>query len=123
MREHRLKRNLCDFFSADQIVLRLYFSSPRHALLKVRNPLLVLSINATQEKVEEDRYIRAREAELREAKAKAAAAEGKAKELEAKSAELVAKKTAAMNEVAALLAKTGDVVSETGLANLVDWKH
>ncbi|KAL3768876.1 hypothetical protein ACHAW5_003348 [Stephanodiscus triporus] len=76
-----------------------------------------------KEKVEEDRYIRAREAELREAKAKAAAAEGKAKELEAKSAELVAKKTAAMNEVAALLAKTGDVVSETGLANLVDWKH
>lgn len=76
-----------------------------------------------QEKVEEDRYIRAREAELREAKAKAAAAEGKSKELETKSAELVAAKTAAMNEVAALLAATGDVVSEAGLANLADWKH
>jgi hypothetical protein len=76
-----------------------------------------------QEKVEEDRYIRAREKELREAKEKAAAAEGKSKELETKSAELVATKTAAMNEVAALLAATGDVVSEAGLANLADWKH
>jgi hypothetical protein len=77
----------------------------------------------TQEKVEEDRYIRAREAQLKEAKAMSAAAESKAKELETKSAELVAKKTAAMNEVAALLAATGDVVSEAGLANLADWKH
>mmetsp|Transcript_21950 Transcript_21950/g.35714 ORF Transcript_21950/g.35714 Transcript_21950/m.35714 type:complete len:118 (+) Transcript_21950:160-513(+) len=77
---------------------------------------------ASKEKVEEDRYIRAREAELREAKAKAAAADAKAKELEAKSAELVAQHNAAMNEVADLLATTGDVVSEAGLANLTDWK-
>eukprot|EP00584_Thalassiosira_punctigera_P001194 CAMPEP_0172544366 /NCGR_PEP_ID=MMETSP1067-20121228/14542_1 /TAXON_ID=265564 ORGANISM="Thalassiosira punctigera, Strain Tpunct2005C2" /NCGR_SAMPLE_ID=MMETSP1067 /ASSEMBLY_ACC=CAM_ASM_000444 /LENGTH=118 /DNA_ID=CAMNT_0013330915 /DNA_START=55 /DNA_END=411 /DNA_ORIENTATION=- len=78
---------------------------------------------ASKEKVEEDRYIRAREAELAEAKAKAAGAEAKAKELEAKSAELVAKNNAAMNDVANMLATTGDVVSEAGLANLVDWKH
>jgi len=81
-----------------------------------------LTISLSQEKVEEDRYIRAREAELREAKAKAAAADAKAKELEAKSAELVAQHNAAMNEVADLLATTGDVVSEAGLANLTDWK-
>ena len=76
-----------------------------------------------QEKVEEERYIRARERELAEARAKAASADAKAKELEKKSAELVAKKTAAMNEVADMLAQTGDVVSEAGLANLADWKY
>jgi hypothetical protein len=90
---------------------------------QIRNHLPLLILGSIQEKVEEDRYIRARETELRESKAKAAAAEAKAKEMETKSAELVAKKTAAMNEVAALLAKTGDVVSEAGLANLADWKH
>eukprot|EP00578_Thalassiosira_sp_NH16_P015280 CAMPEP_0181119498 /NCGR_PEP_ID=MMETSP1071-20121207/23636_1 /TAXON_ID=35127 /ORGANISM="Thalassiosira sp., Strain NH16" /LENGTH=116 /DNA_ID=CAMNT_0023204053 /DNA_START=97 /DNA_END=447 /DNA_ORIENTATION=+ len=85
-----------------------------------------LSISDTygkKEKVEEDRYIRARESELRDAKAKAAMADTKAKELEAESAEQVAAKTAAMNEVADMLAATGDVVSEAGLANLADWKH
>lgn len=79
-------------------------------------------VQFSQEKVEEDRYIRAREAELAAAKAKAEAADAKAKELEAKSAELLAKKTAAMTEAADLLAQTGDVVSEAGLANLTDWK-
>ena len=78
---------------------------------------------APQEKVEEDRYIRAREAELAEAQAKKAAADAKAAELEKKSAELVAAKTASMHEVADLLASTGDLVSEAGLANLADWKH
>ncbi|KAL7538916.1 hypothetical protein ACHAXR_011175 [Thalassiosira sp. AJA248-18] len=78
---------------------------------------------ASKKKVEEDRYIRAREAELSEAKAKAAAANLKSQELEAKSAELVATKTNSMHEVADLLAATGDVVSEAGLANLADWKH
>ena len=76
-----------------------------------------------QEKVEEDRYIRAREAELAEAQAKKAAADAKAAELEKKSAELVAAKTASMHEVADLLDSTGDLVSEAGLANLADWKH
>lgn len=76
-----------------------------------------------QEKVEEDRYIRAREGELADAKAKAAAATQKAEELAAKSAELIATKTAAMTTVANMLAVTGDVVSEAGLANLADWKH
>jgi hypothetical protein len=28
-----------------------------------------------------------------------------------------------MNEVADLLAQTGDVISEAGLANIADWKH
>ncbi|KAL9186908.1 hypothetical protein ACHAXT_010628 [Thalassiosira profunda] len=78
---------------------------------------------ASKEKVEEDRYIRAREAELAEAQAKKAAADAKAAELEKKSAELVAAKTASMHEVADLLASTGDLVSEAGLANLADWKH
>ena len=76
-----------------------------------------------QEKVEEDRYIRAREGELADARAKAAAATQKAEELAAKSAELIATKTAAMTTVANMLAVTGDVVSEAGLANLADWKH
>lgn len=76
-----------------------------------------------KERVEEDRYVRARESELAAANAKAMAADAKAKELAAKSAELVAQKTADMNEVAGLLVKTGDVVSEAGLANLADWKH
>ena len=60
---------------------------------------------------------------MREAKAKADAASAKAKELEAKSAGLLATKTAAMTEVANMLAQTGDVISEAGLANLADWKH
>jgi len=76
-----------------------------------------------QEKVEEDRYIRAREAELAEAKAKAAAADAASKALEAADAAAVASKNASMHEVADLLATTGDVVSEAGLANLADWKH
>ena len=46
----------------------------------------------------------------------------KQRELEQKSAELVAQKGAFMKEAAELLASTGDVVSEAGLANLVDWK-
>jgi len=78
---------------------------------------------ASKEKVEEERYIRAREMELAEANKKAASAGAKSKELKAKSAELVASKTASMNEVADLLATSGDVVSEAGLANLADWKH
>lgn len=76
-----------------------------------------------QEKVEEDRYIRAREAQIAAAKAAATAADTKAAELAAKSQELIDAKTASMNEVANLLAETGDVVSEAGLANLADWKH
>lgn len=75
-----------------------------------------------QEKIEEERYIRAREQELAKAKAQAAAAAAKASELEKKSAELLATKTAAMTELADMLATTGDVVSEAGLANLADWK-
>ncbi|KAL7449491.1 hypothetical protein ACHAWC_001547 [Mediolabrus comicus] len=76
-----------------------------------------------KEKVEEDRYIRAREAQLAAAKAASAAADAKAAELAKKSAELIAAKTATMHEVADLLAQSGDVVSEAGLANLADWKH
>lgn len=76
-----------------------------------------------QEKVEEDRYIRAREAQIAAAKAASAAADTKAAELAAKSKQLIEAKTAAMNEVADLLAQTGDVISEAGLANLADWKH
>ena len=34
----------------------------------------------------------------------------------------MAAKNAAMNEVADLLAGSGDIVSEAGLANLVKWK-
>lgn len=79
--------------------------------------------NVKQEKVEEDRYIRAREAQLAAAKAAAAAADSKAAELAVKSQELIEAKTASMNEVADLLAQTGDVISEAGLANLADWKH
>ncbi|KAL3765361.1 hypothetical protein ACHAWU_002279 [Discostella pseudostelligera] len=75
-----------------------------------------------KEKVEEDRYIRAREQELARARAQATAAEMKQRELEQKSAELVAQKGAFMKEAADLLATTGDVVSEAGLANLADWK-
>ena len=74
-----------------------------------------------QEKVEEERYIRAREAQLSKAKAAAAEAEAASKALEDTAA--IAAKNAAMNEVADLLAKSGDVISEEGLANLVDWKH
>mmetsp|Transcript_24338 Transcript_24338/g.57852 ORF Transcript_24338/g.57852 Transcript_24338/m.57852 type:complete len:110 (+) Transcript_24338:81-410(+) len=74
-----------------------------------------------KEKAEEERYIRAREAQLSKAKAAAAEAEAAAKALEDTAA--VAAKNAAMNEVADLLAKSGDVISEEGLANLVDWKH
>lgn len=51
------------------------------------------------------------------------AAETKAAELAAKSQQLIETKTAWMNEVADLLAQSGDVVSEAGLANLADWKH
>uniref|UniRef100_A0A7S4DG48 Uncharacterized protein n=2 Tax=Eukaryota TaxID=2759 RepID=A0A7S4DG48_HETAK len=76
-----------------------------------------------KEKVEEDRYIRAREAQVAAAKAAAAAADTKAAELAAKSEQLIEAKTASMNEVADLLAQSGDVVSEAGLANLADWKH
>ncbi|KAL7548295.1 hypothetical protein ACHAWF_011577 [Thalassiosira exigua] len=78
---------------------------------------------ASKKKVEEDRYIRAREQELAAAKAAAAAAEAKSAELEAATAELAAAKTKTMHDVADLLAQTGDVVSESGLANLADWKH
>ena len=73
--------------------------------------------------MEEDRYIRAREAQLAAAKAASAAADAKAAELAKKSQELIAAKTATMYEVADLLAQSGDVVSEAGLANLADWKH
>jgi len=76
-----------------------------------------------KEKVEEDRYIRAREAQIAAAKAAAAVADTKAAELAAKSKQLIDAKTASMNEVADLLAQTGDVISEAGLANLADWKH
>ena len=76
-----------------------------------------------QEKVEEDRYIRAREAQIAAAKAAAVAAETKAVELASKSQQLIEAKTAWMNEVADLLAQSGDVVSEAALANLADWKH
>lgn len=50
-------------------------------------------------------------------------ADTKAAELAAKSKQLIDAKTASMNEVADLLAQTGDVISEAGLANLADWKH
>lgn len=85
--------------------------------------LCIDTLSPTQEKVEEDRYIRAREAEILEAKAMSTAAEANAKALEAASAAKIAEKNAAMNELADLLATTGDVVSEAGLANIVDWKH
>mmetsp|Transcript_23772 Transcript_23772/g.47388 ORF Transcript_23772/g.47388 Transcript_23772/m.47388 type:complete len:119 (-) Transcript_23772:286-642(-) len=75
-----------------------------------------------KEKVEEDRYIRAREQEIAVAKAKAAAAEANYKELEGMDKEKMAAKSAAMNEIADLLAQTGDVISEAGLANLARWK-
>jgi hypothetical protein len=83
----------------------------------------ITTIMSTQEKVEEDRYIRAREAQIAAAKAAVAAADTKAAELAAKSKQLIEAKTASMNEVADLLAQTGDVISEAGLANLADWKH
>jgi hypothetical protein len=35
----------------------------------------------------------------------------------------IAAKNATMHEIADMLAKTGDVVSEAGLANLAAWKH
>jgi len=76
-----------------------------------------------KEKVEEDRYIRAREAQIAAAKAASEVADAKAAELAAKSQQLIDAKTASMNEVADLLAQTGDVISEAGLANLADWKH
>ena len=66
-----------------------------------------------QEKVEEDRYIRAREAQIAAAKASAVAAETKAAELAAKSQQLIETKTAWMNEVADLLAQAHNLSSRS----------
>jgi hypothetical protein len=76
-----------------------------------------------QEKVEEDRYIRAREQQIAESRHRAAEAEAHAAELAAADQAKIAAKNAAMHEIADLLATTGDVVSEAGLANLAAWKH
>lgn len=76
-----------------------------------------------QEKVEEDRYIRAREQQIAESRHRAAEAEAHAAELAAADQAKIAAKNAAMHEIADMLAKTGDVVSEAGLANLAAWKH
>ena len=75
-----------------------------------------------QEAVEEARYIRAREAQIADAKKKAADAEAHVQELLSEERNKMAAKNAAMNEVADLLAGSGDIVSEAGLANLVKWK-
>lgn len=76
-----------------------------------------------QEKVEEDRYIRAREMEI----AASRIAESRARAATAKLAEAdkakFAAKSAAMHEIADMLASTGDVVSEAGLANLACFTH
>lgn len=78
-------------------------------------------INA-KERIEEARYIRAREQQIAAAKAAAAAAESHVKELESVDAATMAAKSALMNDIADMLATTGDVVSEAGLANLARWK-
>ncbi|KAL3795049.1 hypothetical protein HJC23_006370 [Cyclotella cryptica] len=68
-----------------------------------------------KEKVEEDRYIRAREKQIAESRHRAAEAEAHAAELAAADKAKIAAKNAAMHEIADLLAKTGDVVSEGDL--------
>ena len=78
---------------------------------------------ASKEKVEEDRYIRAREAQIAESRARVAEAEAHAAELAAADKAKMAAKSATMQEIADLLATTGDVVSEAGLANLAALKH
>jgi transcription elongation GreA/GreB family factor len=74
-----------------------------------------------QEKVEEDRYIRAREQEIAESRISESRARLAAAELADK--EKLAAKSATMEEIANMLARTGDVVSEAGLANLAAFTH
>eukprot|EP00804_Cyclotella_cryptica_P010845 CCRYP_008776-RA/>CCRYP_008776-RA protein AED:0.08 eAED:0.08 QI:110/1/1/1/0/0.5/2/201/106 len=76
---------------------------------------LVPSLSSVGEKVEEDRYIRAREKQIAESRHRAAEAEAHAAELAAADKAKIAAKNAAMHEIADLLAKTGDVVSEGDL--------
>ena len=78
---------------------------------------------APQEKVEEDRYIRAREQQIIESRRRVAEAEAHAAELASADKAAIAAKNATMHEIADLLATTGDVVSEAGLANLAALKH
>eukprot|EP00970_Alexandrium_tamarense_P018440 scaffold13338_cov284-Alexandrium_tamarense.AAC.8 len=75
------------------------------------------------EKVEEDRYIRAREQQIIESRRRVAEAEAHAAELASADKAAIAAKNATMHEIADLLATTGDVVSEAGLANLAALKH
>lgn len=70
-----------------------------------------------KEKVEEDRYIRAREAQIADSRIAEARARNAAADLALDKARLAAK-SAAMEDIANMLATTGDVVSESGLANL-----
>ena len=80
-------------------------------------------ISRMKEKVEEDRYIRAREQQIIESKQRMATAEAHRAELDAADKAKLAAKSATMEEIANLLATTGDVVSEAGLANLAAMKH
>ena len=76
-----------------------------------------------KEKVEEDRYIRARERQIAESTQRALEAKAHEAELAAADKAAIAAKSATMHEIADMLAKTGDVVSEAGLANIAAWKH
>ena len=76
-----------------------------------------------QEKVEEDRYIRAREMEIAESRiAESRARAAAARLAEADKAKFAAK-SALMHKIADMLATTGDNVSEAGLANLACFTH
>ena len=87
------------------------------------NPQLTASSTITssyswQEKVEEDRYIRAREAQIADSRIAESKARKAAADLAAADKARFAAKSAAMENIANMLARTGDVVSEAGLANL-----
>ena len=84
---------------------------------------LIISCPRLQEKVEEERYIRAREQQIAESKQRVAEAEAHAAELAAADKAKLAAKSATMEEIANMLATTGDVVSEAGLANLAAHVH
>ena len=71
--------------------------------------------------MEEDRYIRAREAEIADSRIAEARARAAAASLASADKAKLAAKSAAMNEIADMLATTGDVVSEAGLANLAKY--
>ncbi|KAL3772517.1 hypothetical protein ACHAWO_002519 [Cyclotella atomus] len=73
---------------------------------------------ASKEKVEEDRYIRAREAQIADSRIAESKARKAAADLAAADKARFAAKSAAMENIANMLARTGDVVSEAGLANL-----